>query len=132
MHIVAILVIAIAIGAIISTAGDASTYVTFNDAKAMAANGNKDKVHVVGSLIKDKSGKILGMNYTPELDPNFFSFILSDTNKTKMEVIYFKPKPQDFERSEKIVIIGNVKDNKFIADQILMKCPSKYSEREVK
>jgi cytochrome c-type biogenesis protein CcmE len=49
-----------------------------------------------------------------------------------MKVVYRNPKPADFERSEQIVIIGNVQKDIFVADKILMKCPSKYTEKEIK
>lgn len=130
-HIIALVVVAIAIGVIVSTAGDASTYVTFNEAKALVAEGDHGDVHVVGELVKDHAGNI-EMLYQPEIDPNRFEFNLVDTNKTEMRVVYGNPKPTDFERSEKIVIIGNVQGKVFRAKKILMKCPSKYTEKEVK
>ena len=55
-HIVAIIIIAVAIGLIISTAGDASTYVTFGEAYELAQKGNDEKIHVVGQLAKDGAG----------------------------------------------------------------------------
>jgi cytochrome c-type biogenesis protein CcmE len=131
-HIIGIIIIALAIGIIMSTAGDASTYVSFKEAKELAEDGNSKKVHVVGRLKKDPAGHIVGMEYDPLKDPNYFSFILSDTNKLEQRVIYFNPKPQDFERSEQVVITGNMKNDVFVADKILLKCPSKYTEKEVK
>ena len=47
-------------------------------------------------------------------------------------MVYFNPKPQDFERSEQVVITGNMKNDVFVADKILLKCPSKYTENEIK
>jgi cytochrome c-type biogenesis protein CcmE len=131
-HIFAIVLIALAIGIIISISGDASTYVTFKEAYKMAADDNDDKVHVVGKLTKDPKGEITGMTYQPLQDPNLFTFIMKDNNNEKHKVIYFHPKPQDFEKSEQIVVVGSVKNNVFVADNILMKCPSKYEEKEVK
>ena len=43
-YIIAILFIAAAIAIIISTAGDASTYVSFDQAYQMASNGNKTQI----------------------------------------------------------------------------------------
>lgn len=131
-HIILLVVIAMAIGVIISLTGSTSSYVTFNEAKELAANGDNNKIHVVGKLKKDPSGRITGMHYQPEVDPNYFQFQLEDTMHTEMSVVYANPKPADFERSEQIVIIGSVRDNVFVADKILMKCPSKYTEKEVK
>src|ERR1700712_5040797 len=109
-HIIAITIIAVAIGVIMSTAGDASTYVCFKDAYDLAADGENKKVHVVGRLKKDKFGQIEGMHYNPVVDPNHFEFILIDNKQQEQTVIYSSPKPQDFERSEQIVIIGNVQN----------------------
>jgi cytochrome c-type biogenesis protein CcmE len=127
-HIIGIVLIAVSIAIIISTTGDASSYVTFREAYKMAQEGDHDKVHVVGKLKKDAAGKIAGMVYEPTVDPNYFSFILEDSLHEEHQVVYLHPKPQDLERSEKVVVVGSVKENVFVADQILMKCPSKYEE----
>lgn len=58
-HIVGLIVIAIAIGVIVATAGDASVYVTFNKAATIAQSGDEDMVHVVGDLRKDERGTVL-------------------------------------------------------------------------
>jgi len=131
-HIIGIIIIAVAIAVIMTTAGDASSYVTFKEAADLAADGKDKKVHVVGKLKKDNVGQILGMQYKPQIDPNYFSFLLVDQNNEERQVIYSSPKPQDFERSEQIVIIGSMQNNQFVADKILMKCPSKYQENEIK
>jgi cytochrome c-type biogenesis protein CcmE len=130
-HIIGIIVIAMAIGIIMTTAGDASTYVSFGDAIELAKDGSSTKVHVVGRLKKDDQGHIVGMQYDPMMDPNYFSFTLVDTNRFEQRVVYFNPKPQDFERSEQVVITGNMQNEVFVADKILLKCPSKYTENEI-
>lgn len=132
VHIIGIVIIAVAIAVIMSTAGDASSYVTFKEAANLAADGKDKKVHVVGTLKKDNAGQIIGMQYQPQIDPNYFSFLLIDQNNEERQVIYSSPKPQDFERSEQIVIIGSMQKDQFVADKILMKCPSKYQENEIK
>lgn len=131
-HIIGLVVIAMAIGIIMSTAGDASVYVSFKEAKERADKGNDTKVHVVGRLKKDPQGHIMGLQYDPLQDPNYFAFTLVDTLKIEQQVVYFSPKPQDFERSEQVVITGNMQKDVFVADKILLKCPSKYVETEVK
>ncbi|MFT2007220.1 cytochrome c maturation protein CcmE [Pontibacter sp. 13R65] len=130
-HIIGMIVIAMAIGIIMSTAGDASTYVSFGEAIERANDGDDTKVHVVGRLKKDAQGHIVGMQYDPTRDPNYFTFTLVDTNRVEQRVVYFQPKPQDFERSEQVVITGNMQNQVFVADKILLKCPSKYVEKEV-
>ena len=107
-HILAIMVIALAIGVVMTTAGDASVYVDFREAENRAAEGSTSQVHVVGELKKDAMGNIIGMHYDAVKDPNYFSFLMIDTLSAERQVIYFNPKPQDFERSEKIVITGRM------------------------
>jgi cytochrome c-type biogenesis protein CcmE len=125
-HIIGIVVIAIAVFVIISTAGDASTYVTFEEAKTLFDEGNDKKVHVVGQLKTGESGDILGVE--PGKDMLTVTFLMVDNNNETNKVFYNKPMPPDLKQSEQVVVIGQYKDDLFIADQILLKCPSKYEE----
>ncbi|MGK7395698.1 MAG: cytochrome c maturation protein CcmE domain-containing protein [Candidatus Cyclobacteriaceae bacterium M3_2C_046] len=129
-HIIGIVVIAVAMVIIISSVGDASTYVTFNEAKEMADYGNTKKIHVVGELTKDANGRVTGIQESP--DKLSFTFDMIDENQNIQKVYYNEPVPTDFLRSEKVVIIGTYGKDIFVADKILMKCPSKYNETEVK
>ena len=128
-HIIAILVIASAIAIIVSTAGDASSYVSFAQAYQMATVGNTTSIHVVGALKKDQQGGIIGLEKSS--DNLSFSFILTDENNKEQKVYYNEPMPPDFTRSEKVVIIGGYRGDLFVADKILLKCPSKYQEKKL-
>ena len=128
-HILAIVVIAVAIGIIVTTAGDASTYVNFDQAYQMASTGNSSSIHVVGQLKKDQNGDIMGLQNAA--DNLSFSFILIDENGKEQKVFYNEPMPPDFTRSENVVIIGNYQGDNFVANKILLKCPSKYQEQTV-
>ncbi|MCF0039562.1 cytochrome c maturation protein CcmE domain-containing protein [Dyadobacter fanqingshengii] len=126
IQIFGLIIIAVAIGIIVSTAGDASTYVDFTKAKEMAQEGDAESIHVVGKLKKDASGHIIGMEYQPQLDPNYFAFTLIDNNQVEQRVVYKNSKPQDFDKSEQVVVVGKMVNGQFSAEKILMKCPSKY------
>ncbi len=128
-HIIAILVIAAAIAIIISTAGDASTYVSFDQAYQMASQGNTTSIHVVGELKKGPDGALVGIQ--PGADKLSFSFVLVDDAKREQTVFYNEPMPPDFTRSEKIVVIGGFQGDRFVATKILLKCPSKYQENKL-
>lgn len=128
-YIIAIVVIAAAIGIIIATAGDASTYVDFGQAQKLAAEGSTTPIHVVGQLKKDEAGHIVGLENS--IDKLSFSFILIDDNKKEQQVFYNEPMPPDFLRSEKVVVIGQYQGDQFIAKKILLKCPSKYQEQKL-
>jgi cytochrome c-type biogenesis protein CcmE len=128
-HILIIIIIAVAIGVIVSTAGDASTYVTFDQAHQLAEEGDSKSIHVVGDLKKDAQGHVVGI--MPGSDRVSFSFIMVDENKKEQVVVYNEPMPQDFTRSEKVVVIGGYTGDTFHADKILLKCPSKYQEQKL-
>jgi cytochrome c-type biogenesis protein CcmE len=119
--IAGILIIALAIGIIISTYADSSTYGSFNDAKESTS-----ELHVVGQLNKEKE-----LFYDPKQDANYFAFYMRDNEGRESKVVFNGSKPQDFERSEQIVLTGKMVGNEFHASKILMKCPSKYTADEV-
>jgi cytochrome c-type biogenesis protein CcmE len=119
VHIIGIIIIAVAIGAILATLNNTSTYASF----AEASQSPGTEFHVVGKLDKGKETV-----YEPKIDANSFSFYMIDNKGSERKVILKKNKPQDFERSEQIVTIGKIKGEEFIASDILMKCPSKYND----
>ena len=119
IHIVGIIIIAVAIGAIFTTINNTSTYASF----AEAAKEPGSEFHVVGKLNKSKE-----TIYDPKVDANIFSFYMIDNKGEERKVLLHKNKPQDFERSEQIVLIGKMQGDEFHASDILMKCPSKYND----
>ncbi|HTF21197.1 MAG TPA: cytochrome c maturation protein CcmE [Chryseolinea sp.] len=127
-HIIVLVVIAAAIAIIVSTAGDASTYVDFGQAMAMSTSGNDREIHVVGELKKDAQGHIIGLEEGS--DRVSFSFLMIDDKGREQKVYYNQPMPADFTRSEKVVVIGSYVENDFRASKILLKCPSKYQDEK--
>ena len=121
-HIIGFIIMAMSIVVLITMALDFSTYASFED----AAKNPEKSVQIVGYLSKDKP-----MEYDPEKDPNYFSFYMKDKKGTESKVIYLSAKPQDFERSEEIVLTGKMKEETFVASDMLLKCPSKYVEEEI-
>jgi cytochrome c-type biogenesis protein CcmE len=119
--IVGMLIIAIAIGVIISAYADSSTYGSFTDAQE-----TQKELHVVGKL-----NKLKDMVYNPQKDANYFSFYMVDNKGKECKVEFTGSKPQDFERSEQIVLTGQMENGAFHADKILMKCPSKYTQDKI-
>lgn len=97
---------------------ESSTYTDFVSAKQM-----DKKVHVVGQWVKKEDFSYSG-------DMNVLNFWMQDTLNNVSRVRYNDPMPPNFESAEKVVVIGKYKEDVFEADQILMKCPSKYNEGE--
>jgi cytochrome c-type biogenesis protein CcmE len=96
----------------------------------MKEDGEDKAIHVVGQLKKDQSGQVTGLEVRD--DKTSFTFLLIDNEGTEQKVFYNEPVPADFQRSEQVVVIGSYREKEiFVADKILMKCPSKYQETEV-
>ncbi|MGD1890690.1 MAG: cytochrome c maturation protein CcmE [Cyclobacteriaceae bacterium] len=128
-YIIALIVVAVAVTIIMSTAGDASSYVTFTEAQEMAESGDAKSIHVVGTLKKDTQGEVVGVE--PSEDKLSVSFVMVDENNREQQVFYNEPMPADLLRSEQVVVIGSYRNDYFVADQVLLKCPSKYQEEEI-
>jgi cytochrome c-type biogenesis protein CcmE len=121
-HIIAIVLIAVSIGVMISTYGDSSSYENFDTAQQ-----NPDReYHVVGKLVNAEM-----MQYNPTENANLFTFYLQDNQGKTCKVVYYNTKPQEFERADQVVIVGNMHNDHFEAKTILTKCPSKYDDKKV-
>ncbi|GAB4448871.1 MAG: cytochrome c maturation protein CcmE [Bacteroidia bacterium] len=122
IYIIALVIIAIGVGVILTSLSNTATYSNFKEA---AQNPDRE-YHIVGK--RDTSENEI---YNPLQNPDRFEFYLIDQLGEKRKVILHKSKPQDFDKSEQIVIIGKMNDSVFEADDILMKCPSKYNDTKV-
>ena len=133
-HLVILLIIAAGIFIVVSTADSASEYLGFDEIKVKMQTEADKKFHVVGTLPRDAQGQVTDLEYHPTVDPNYLAFDLIDEQGVQQKVVCYKPPAgmQDFARSEKVVIVGTFRNDVFIADDILLKCPSKYETTELK
>ena len=76
------------------------------------------KVQVKGSLVPDSTEYVEASQH--------LRFGLVDENGNVMPVMYDGVKPGNFEEATEIVAVGKYRDGAFHADQLLVKCPSKY------
>ena len=118
-HIVILIAIAIAIGALIMLSVDFSTY----DTVASARQKQGKFVHLIARL--DKS---IPMDYDPANNPNYLSFVAKDSLGASTKVVYHNTKPAELEHSERIVLKGKMQGDVFECSDILLKCPSKYKD----
>jgi cytochrome c-type biogenesis protein CcmE len=79
------------------------------------------RAHVVGTWEQTRPTA-----YDPA--SNTFSFWMRDGAGDVREVHYHRPKPANFEEAEQVVIEGRMNGEAFVAEHILIKCPSKYNE----
>jgi cytochrome c-type biogenesis protein CcmE len=89
-------------------------YVSFKDAK------NASGMVQVNGVLADK-------DYVLKKDEQYLSFHLKDSRGEVMPVVYRGVVPGNFDQATSIVAIGRyTQDQQFHADQLLVKCPSKY------
>ena len=79
------------------------------------------RAHVVGEWLRDQP-----MGY--DATANRFSFQMRDEQGVVREVVFNNPKPANFEDAERVVVDGQMQGDVFLAENILVKCPSKYNE----
>jgi cytochrome c-type biogenesis protein CcmE len=91
----------------------ATPYVGFQQARSM-----QKIVQVLGKVEHDKA------NYDEKT--GIFSFHIVDESGDWMKVNYLGIKPGGFEQAESVVCVGRYKDGVFVANLLLVKCPSKY------
>ena len=92
-------------------------YVSFEEAQKSAR-----KVQVAGGLVPDSTSYIE--------DTEMLQFGMVEENGDTMTVLYEGIKPGNFEEATQIVAIGTYSDGALHANQLLVKCPSKYQGLE--
>ncbi len=96
-----------------------SPYVPFKEAKISAGS----YVQIIGRL--DKSVPVAHRE-------GEYTFTAMDKDGTRLRVIHRGTKPQNFEHTDQVVILGRYRTDGdiFEADKVLVKCPSKYRRQE--
>jgi len=118
--IIFIIALGLLVAAVFSLSEDIlSPYVPFSE----AVSGPGKYVQVIGRL--DKSLPVIHRE-------GKYSFTLIDKDGTKMSATHRGTKPQNFEHTDQVVMLGRYRtgDNLFEADKVLVKCPSKYRSKQ--
>lgn len=92
-------------------------YVDFDEAKRSLGI-----VQVIGEVVTDQT------RY--DLKTQKLYFTLKDKKDKKLLVSYTGLKPANFEDATNVVAIGKYENGEFVAEQVLVKCPSKYQGEE--
>lgn len=72
------------------------------------------------------NGHLADKNYVLKPSEQYLQFKLRDERGETMPVEYHGVIPGNFDQATSIVAIGRYEGDKFTADQLLVKCPSKY------
>lgn len=118
-HIVLLVAIAFAIGALLMLSTDFSTYDTISSARQKQGKF----VHLIAKL-----DKTVPLEYDPANNPNYLSFVAIDSLGGRTKVVYHNTKPAELENSERVVLQGKMQGDVFECKDILLKCPSKYKD----
>ncbi|MDZ7756126.1 cytochrome c maturation protein CcmE [Rhodohalobacter sp.] len=94
-----------------------STYTTFEQA------GERTNAHIPGIWDEEKGAEF-------SLETKRFTFHMIDEAGESRKVVYPKPKPNNFEDADQLVVIGEMRGDTFYASEMLMKCPSKYNDTD--
>jgi len=78
------------------------------------------------------NGVLADRNYVLERDQQHLEFVLRDSKNETMKVEYRGVIPGNFDQATSIVAIGRYAGDHFEADQLLVKCPSKYQTKAEK
>lgn len=108
----ALLAIAVGIG-VTSFKKTVTPYISF--AEARRASG----LVQVNGVLADK-------RYVLQPNEQYLSFRLRDSNGQVLPVEYRGVVPGNFDQATSIVAIGRYRQDRFVAEQLLVKCPSKY------
>ena len=112
-HLISItIIVAFLVFCFISLNDSLTPYVTF--AQAKNAGNVQVKGVLASKIIDDKQG---------------VRFTLRDEKDEEAEVIYQGSRINNLDHSESIVVIGAYQNGQFIAEKILVKCPSKYKNQ---
>lgn len=94
-----------------------SSYVDFEEATVMSG----DRIHVIGTWDNTQPARF-------STDTMTFSFFMTDESGNTRRVTYPRPKPNNFEQADQIVVIGEMRGDTFVSRDMLVKCPSKYND----
>jgi len=75
------------------------------------------------------NGTLANKNYVAKPNEQYLQFTLKDQKGEVMKVEYHGVIPGNFDQATSIVAIGRYQGDRFAADQLLVKCPSKYQAK---
>ena len=109
---VALLLVAVGVG-VTSFKKSMTPYISFAEAR-----------HASGLV--QVNGKLADKNYVLRRDEQFLEFKLRDSKDEILPVVYRGVIPGNFDQAVSIVAIGRYSGDHFEAENLLVKCPSKY------
>lgn len=98
--------------------GSVTPYVNFAEAKESG-----DRCQIMGDIVHEKT--------LYETSSQMLLFTIQDEQGSPIEVAYKGIMPGNFEQATSVVAKGRFDGQRFAAEELLVKCPSKYQGGEV-
>lgn len=112
--VLAMVLLAVAVGiGVTSFQKSVTPYISFAEAR-----------HTTGLV--QVNGVLADKNYVLRPEEQFLEFKLKDAKNEVMDVKYRGVIPGNFDQAVSVVAIGRYQGDHFEAEQLLVKCPSKY------
>jgi len=111
-----VIVVLAAILVITSFDDSLTPYVSFAEAKETS-----QKVQVIGEVDRNA---VRYNDQEMQLEFNLVDAKVEDGER--MTIVYDGTMPGNFDQAERVVCVGRYENGKFHADELLLKCPSKY------
>jgi cytochrome c-type biogenesis protein CcmE len=99
-------------------------FISFN--KTLTPYVSIAQARELNNTVQVKGKRIGDSSY--DVARNMLKFSIEDDHGDRMHIEYNGVKPGNFDQARDIVCIGVYKNDKFIAQELLVKCPSKYIE----
>ena len=100
-------------------------FAAINLSKSLTPYVSLEEAKKSHSVVQVKGKRIEGSEFY-DLQRKVLIFRMQDDNGEEFEVVYHGVKPANLEQATEVVVIGRYEEGKFLADQLLVKCPSKY------
>jgi cytochrome c-type biogenesis protein CcmE len=117
-HIFLLLALLVMIGIVVSLSVKTDKYSDFQQ----AGKSRAESFTIIGTLDTTCAIQVLESG-------KGFTFVMIDKKGVPGKVLFQDAIPQDFRRSTEVVVTGKMTDSLFLAQNILLKCPSKYNDQ---
>lgn len=101
-------------GVMAAFVSNASPYVTVAQAKQIQS----DRLHLAGDIIKG--------SVSTNLKDHTLSFRIKDKDGQEITILHRGDPPANMGSATQVVAIGGMQGERFVSEQLLLKCPSKY------
>jgi cytochrome c-type biogenesis protein CcmE len=128
-----------------STKASAQYFFTLDELKSRGASMVGQNVRISGAVVGDSiqyDPSTLALTFTvanvpadnKEIEAQgglaaVLHFAVTDPARSRMQIVYYGPKPDLLRDEAQAIMTGHIgADNIFYADELLLKCPTKYEE----